>query len=65
MLQCRLDTEYYIHLKEFNLRFAIILVTNENPKTGEILPTFNLIYDNRMGYIMRTYELGTQELIDK
>jgi len=43
LLHSRLDTEYYIHLKEFNLRFAIILVTNENPKTGEILPAFKTL----------------------
>ncbi len=40
ILMSRLETEHYASLKEFNIRFAVILVTNENPKTGEVLPVF-------------------------
>lgn len=39
ILLSRLETEHYSHLKEFNIRFAVIMVTNED-KDGGVMPAF-------------------------
>ena len=40
VLLSRMETENYSSLKDYNIRFAVLLVTNENTKTGEVLPVF-------------------------